>query len=228
MMIENIFGEKDYHTVEWKGECNGQVRIHTDLQAPLNRLIASAKTEGINLAVASGYRSFDRQVQIWNEKCLGKRPVLDEQGQPFVVDKMKDEELVPAILRWSALPGASRHHWGTDLDVYDAAAIPPGYQVKLETQELEKYFQRLESWFQVALLPHYFFRPYQTDRSGISPEWWHISYLPIATQYEEKLTYLTLREKLERSDFERKQYVLNHLEELFHRFVVNFDRSPIR
>ncbi len=37
-----------------------------------------------------------------------------------------EAERVAAILVWSALPGASRHHWGTDCDVIDAAALPPG------------------------------------------------------------------------------------------------------
>ena len=38
-------------------------------------------------------------------------------------------------MRWSAIPGSSRHHWGTDLDVYDAAAVTPDYQVQLTPQE---------------------------------------------------------------------------------------------
>ena len=33
---------------------------------------------------------------------------------------------IDAILCWSALPGGSRHHWGTDCDVIDAAALPAG------------------------------------------------------------------------------------------------------
>ena len=35
------------------------------------------------------------------------------------------------ILEWSALPGASRHHWGSEFDVFDLAALPEGYRVQL-------------------------------------------------------------------------------------------------
>ena len=37
-----------------------------------------------------------------------------------------------AILLWSALPGASRHHWGTDFDVFDRAAVPPDYRAAVD------------------------------------------------------------------------------------------------
>ena len=40
--------------------------------------------------------------------------------------QLSPAERIEAILRWSALPGASRHHWGTDLDLIDAHAIQPG------------------------------------------------------------------------------------------------------
>ena len=39
---------------------------------------------------------------------------------------------------WSALPGASRHHWGTDFDVYDKAKIEStGKKLELIPEEYE-------------------------------------------------------------------------------------------
>jgi len=38
---------------------------------------------------------------------------------------------VRAILHWSALPGASRHHWGTEIDVIDRAALADGRKAQL-------------------------------------------------------------------------------------------------
>ena len=46
-------------------------------------------------------------------------------------------ERIEAILPWSALPGASRHHWGTDVDLIDRKATPPGYRVQLTPEEFE-------------------------------------------------------------------------------------------
>ena len=50
-----------------------------------------------------------------------------------------------AILVWSALPGASRHHWGTDLDVFDRAVQPPGEPLELLARHYEPggRFERL-------------------------------------------------------------------------------------
>jgi len=52
-----------------------------------------------------------RQAEIWNAKAAGLRPVLDANEQPIDTGTLSERELVFAILRWSALPGASRHHW---------------------------------------------------------------------------------------------------------------------
>ena len=70
-----------------------------------------AEQAGQTLAVASAYRGFDRQLSIWNAKARGEKPVLDLAGQAIDLDCLSDWDRVQAILTWSALPGASRHHW---------------------------------------------------------------------------------------------------------------------
>ena len=42
---------------------------------------------------------------------------------------------VETILLWSALPGASRHHWGSDIDVADGHVMARGYQPQLVVGE---------------------------------------------------------------------------------------------
>ena len=36
---------------------------------------------------------------------------------------MDDEAAIDKIIEYSTLPGTSRHHWGTDIDIIDAG--PP-------------------------------------------------------------------------------------------------------
>ena len=100
------------------------------------------------------------------------------------------EEILHAILRWSALPGASRHHWGTDVDVYDAAAVPKGYQVQLTPEEVNPggMFGPLHEWLDHAKMQFGFYRPYDEDRGGVSPERWHLSFGPCAKECYEALT----------------------------------------
>ena len=71
----------------------------------------AALADGINIGIASSYRSFERQTQIWNRKYRGENVVLDSNGLPISAwDQLSEQERIFAILRWSALPGASRHH----------------------------------------------------------------------------------------------------------------------
>ncbi|MEE8192443.1 MAG: M15 family metallopeptidase, partial [Gemmatimonadales bacterium] len=98
------------------------VPVHRDVVMPLHQLRDAAGKAGFDLQMLSGFRSFEQQLSIWNRKALGKLAVLDSNAVPLDIEKLSEKELVFAILRWSALPGASRHHWGTDLDVYDANA----------------------------------------------------------------------------------------------------------
>ena len=86
---------------------------------------AAAAADGIDLVAFSSFRDFDRQLAIWNGKFRGERPMQDRAGRPLDALALTPAERVAAILWWSALPGASRHHWGTDIDVMDAARCPP-------------------------------------------------------------------------------------------------------
>ena len=131
-----------------------------------------------------------------------------------------------SILRWSALPGASRHHWGTDSDVFDAAARPEGYEVELVPSEYEDDgpFAPFSRWLddQIARGESFgFFRPYDRDRQGVAPERWHLSYAPLARYYMELLTPDLLRRTVREADMMLKDAVLERLEEVFTRFVTN-------
>ncbi len=106
-------------------------RTHRDVVEPFRSLQNDARREGFDLQILSGFRSFAHQLSIWNRKASGQLAVLDSDAAPLDIRTLTERDLVFAILRWSALPGASRHHWGTDLDVFDAAAKPDGYEIEL-------------------------------------------------------------------------------------------------
>lgn len=91
---------------------------------------------GIDLRLTSSFRDFARQMTIWNEKAQGLRPVLDSNGIAIDIGGLSEEELMWAILRWNALPGTSRHHWGTDFDCYDESTRPKDYVVQLIRKKL--------------------------------------------------------------------------------------------
>ena len=198
-------------------------RFHRSVVDPLIQLAADAEAAGFCLKVASSFRSFERQLLIWNDKAAGNRPVLDDAGLPIDIVLLSDKEKMFAILRWSALPGVSRHHWGTDFDVYDAARITPDYKLQLTLDETERGgpFEKFHQWLTTELEnnSHGFFRPYLAEVGGIAPEPWHLSYAPVANQYAIQLNETILRAKIQSTDIALKDSILENLDKIFQLYI---------
>jgi LAS superfamily LD-carboxypeptidase LdcB len=192
-----------------------QVYVQPLVHQAFSALQAQAKKAGIDLQIASGHRTYARQLLIWNEKVLGKRMVRDLQGHPLHPQDYPPEELMSSILRWSALPGASRHHWGTDLDVYDAAALDQA-ELQLTVEEAQTTFGQLHAWLDEYLPASEFFRPYQKLRQGVAPEPWHLSFAPLAEQYQAQYTWEIFVENLRQApDLLLREHVLAQGPQIF-------------
>lgn len=222
-------------------ELTGRARTHViELQQPTSVLhyevVASflamrdaAASEGIDLTARSSFRDFDTQLGIWNRKWRGELTIFDRRGRVLERSRIADADCVDAILCWSAIPGGSRHHWGSDIDVIDAAAVPAGYKVQLIPAEYapDGIFNRLAAWLEANMHRFGFFRPYRNDRGGVSPEPWHLSYAAVAAPALEALSLSTLRQVIDGSAIEGKPYVLARLPEIYTRFLLAID-SPGR
>lgn len=197
------------------------VRVHRDLVEPLQTLYQKSTEAGFELAVASGFRSVERQCEIWNAKAQGIRPVLDDAGGPLDITTLDRDELMFAILRWSALPGASRHHWGTDIDVYDRAALPKGQSLQLTVAECQGPFAHFHQWLDLELADPdaQFFRPYVSPIGGVAPEPWHLSFAPKAAECQRELGKDQLLGLLIGMDILLKDEVIRHFDEIYERFV---------
>lgn len=179
-----------------------------------------AAEDDIQLAICSAYRPFDRQLAIWNAKASGKHAVLDSNEQAVDIKGITDDELVDLILLWSALPGASRHHWGTDIDVFDAKQVAAG---DLRLVEAEYSHQgpcaRLHRWLVIHAEEFGFYFPFQLGKSAVSPEPWHISYFPVSQTLLPQFNPLALAKLIENSDMLLKRAVLARLDTLVEKYV---------
>jgi LAS superfamily LD-carboxypeptidase LdcB len=202
-----------------------QCVLHARAGQALLAMRNEARLAGINLYVVSAFRDFNRQLAIWSAKFNGERPLLDPSGVEINRAKLYESALIDAILIWSALPGASRHHWGTDIDVLDAAALEPGARAQLVPEEyaVGGRFERLNGWLESNMGRFGFFRPYATFRGGVQPEPWHLSYAEVATPALQVLSVDVLREAIEEADMPGKQTVLARLPELYERYVLAVD-----
>ncbi|MCU0869921.1 MAG: M15 family metallopeptidase [Burkholderiales bacterium] len=202
--------------------------VHRDTAAALRAMHAAARADGFELRVASGFRDFDRQAAIWNAKWRGERVLLDPVGVPLDAAALSPHQRVDAILDWSALPGASRHHWGSEVDLFDAAALPEGAVPDLVPAEFTAGgpFAPLFAWLVEHAATFGFFRPYATDRGGVRPEPWHWSHAPVAAQALAALDATLLADALRAAPIDGLEHVLPRLSALHARYVLAVDAPP--
>ena len=192
-------------------------------------LRSAALRDGLAVAAASSFRPFERQLAIWNDKFLGRRSLLDREGRALERARLAEAQIVQAILQWSALPGASRHHWGTEIDVFDRNTLAAG-QPQLVPAEFAPggAFSALEQWLQQHAERFGFFRPYDRDRGGVAPEPWHLSFAPVSCQALQALTLEVLDEALNGVDLAGASVVRSQLPDIYERYVLAVAAPPAR
>jgi LAS superfamily LD-carboxypeptidase LdcB len=195
--------------------------LHPQAAAALRALRAAAARDGIDLQAVSGFRDFGRQLAIWNGKYRGQRALLDAASRPLRAADLDEAQRVAAILVWTALPGASRHHWGSDCDVIDHASLERGAAVELLAADYAPggRYARLSRWLTAHAHEFGFFQPYDRDRGGVQPEPWHLSYAPVAGPALAALDPQLLRDALASAALDGHALVEARLAELYDRYV---------
>ncbi len=217
LTVEMLTGRSTDHLVT----LGGSHRLQFNATKAFLAMQQTATKAGFKLQSASAFRDFSRQQLIWNEKFTGLRPVLDTHSQPLDISQLSEGELCEAILHWSALPGASRHHWGTEIDVYDPLRIPTGQTLQLEPWEYEAggYLAELNDWLTENMSTFDFYRPFTAIDAGVAYEPWHISYWPLAHEAEQLLTPEVIKQVLQQEEIYGKNWLINNLNYVFERYI---------
>ena len=131
----------------------------------------AAKKDGILLQIVSGYRSYDRQKSIWNRKFKTNK-----------ANGLSPEENIQKIIEYSTLPGTSRHHWGTEIDLIDGSKKREGDVLVAEKFHGHGPYVRMKEWMDLNAAKYGFYLPYtqNPDRPGFYYEPWHYSYAPLS------------------------------------------------
>lgn len=191
--------------------------VHKLVYEPFCELCEAARKDGFTLSPFSAFRDFETQLRIWNKKFDGSKPLYDIHGVPRNYAQLTPNEVVSCILNWSALPGGSRHHWGTEIDVVDLTLAPKGYRVALLPYETAPggVFHSLHLWLDEHIEQYGFFRPYKVYQGGMYPEPWHLSYWPVSKIAFEELTLEILEKTLQQVHMQGKDLVLARLPEIY-------------
>lgn len=167
----------DFIQIEKKYASRAGMRLHKQTYEAFLNMRKAAAEEGIQLKILSATRPFDHQKRIWESKWSGARQV---DGKPLPKSHPDPKQRALKILEYSSMPGTSRHHWGTDIDIN---ALNNAYFDK--GNGLKEY-----EWL-VKNAPGFgFCQPYSpkgTERpDGYNEEKWHWSYLPISKALTEQ------------------------------------------
>ena len=214
-----LTGHDDSHII-WLDESTG---IHQQALSAWKAMSEEAKMAGFELKIASGYRGFNRQLAIWNRKFSGQLAIKNQQGETLDVHTMTVQEVVKAILYFSALPGASRHHWGCDIDIYATNTLPDKQKLQLEPWEFSENgpFDSLSKWLTKNARRFDFYFPYDKFRGGVAIEPWHLSYWPIAQHGERLLTIDCLESVISSADILGKNEIMENLSNIYQDYIQN-------
>lgn len=142
-----------------------QIYLRREAYEAFKKMAEDASKEGIRFKIISATRSFDHQKAIWQRKW--------DDGK---YRHLSDREKALAILKYSSMPGSSRHHWGTDIDLnslnnewFDKAEGKTMYEWLVNNAHTYGYYQ--------------VYTNKENGRTGYAEERWHWSYLPLAEQF---------------------------------------------
>jgi LAS superfamily LD-carboxypeptidase LdcB len=202
--------------------------LHRAAVRPFVAMRDAALHDGFDLFPVSSFRDFGRQRAIWNAKFRGERPAQDRDGRPVDMGTLDPGARVETILLWSALPGASRHHWGTDVDVADGRVMAAGYSPRLEVAEYRRGgpFAALSDWLGQNMRRFGFYRPYTRRGRGVQPEPWHLSYAPVARVALARMSTALLEQAIAGSGVDGEEEILARLPAIRARYVLDVDAPP--
>ncbi|NAY92467.1 D-alanyl-D-alanine carboxypeptidase family protein [Muricauda sp. JGD-17] len=189
--------EVDYSTGELMGKADIElfgegINLRKEAYEAFVKMKKAAYSDGFDIKMISSYRDFYRQEGIWERKYL--RFTEDSGIAPL--------EAIDKIIEYSTIPGTSRHHWGTDIDIIDGYPKVSGDVLVPEKFESGGPFESFKLWLDQHSEEYGFYLVYTDDprRRGFKYEPWHYSYAPLSipmlTAYR-KLNVLKLMQKEE-------------------------------
>ena len=138
--------------------------IHPVYEA-YKKMYEAALADGVKLILKSGHRTFVEQVCEWELRW--NEPRMD---MPFP----NDVEKAKFLLQYRSMPGTTRHHWGTDIDLNSFELT------YFQTREGQKIYE----WLKENAAQYGFYQPYtaieERNFIGYQEEKWHWSYKPLA------------------------------------------------
>ncbi|MEK7539429.1 MAG: M15 family metallopeptidase [Patescibacteria group bacterium] len=173
-----------------------------------------AEKNDLELNITSATRNFDYQKDLWNKKWEGVTLVDGKDLTKSIPDELERFE---KILEYSAVPGASRHHWGTDIDIN---GVTPVY---FDSEEGEKVYEWLTKNAPLFGFCQIYSQKGENRQTGYNEEKWHWSYLPLSKNFTQEYKNLIKNEDIK--GFDGDEYVFR--EDLINNYVLSINPNCI-
>ncbi len=186
------------------------IQLEKETYAAFIKMKDAAEKDGIKIKLVSGFRDFYRQLTIWNNKY-----------KKFTKEFSLDGPLaIKEIIRFSTIPGTSRHHWGTEIDVIDENFENEKNLLISKKYEEGGIFNSLKKWMDKNSEKFGFYIVYDDDinRPGFEYEPWHYTYKPVSDLYQKEFLKLDLKSiisktKLAGREFINEEFVKKYINE---------------
>lgn len=161
------------------------------------KMQAAAKKEGITIAAVSSYRSYAHQKRIWERKY-----------KTFTAQGLSPTQAIKKIIEYSTIPGTSRHHWATDIDIYDANQKHTGGILQPTNYYNNGPFCKLKEWMDEHAATYNFYLVYTDNgnRKGFKYEPWHYSYKPLSKPFLQDYKTLNIKDILQKDQLSGSKY----------------------
>ncbi|MEX0288447.1 MAG: M15 family metallopeptidase [Flavobacteriaceae bacterium] len=152
----------------------------------------AAAADGIQIQMVSSFRSFSKQ-----------RSIFERKYEKYVDQGMQPLEAIDKIIEYSTIPGTSRHHWGTDIDIIDGNKKTEGDVLVPNKFETGGPFEDFKKWMDENSESFDFYLVYTDNprRKGFKYEPWHYSYAPLSIPMLTAFRGKNILNLLEQEDF---------------------------
>jgi len=158
---------------------------------------SAARKSGLSVRVVSSYRGFNHQNLIWTRKYNRYRS-----------RQLSSQTAVNYNIRYTAIPGSSRHHWGTEIDVVDGTVKTSQYPLNTKHYHGNGMYKSFREWMDDNAHKYGFFRVYTNDytRRGFRYEPWHYSFAELAKPMLKEYTERNIQNNLKYQELLGKRY----------------------
>jgi LAS superfamily LD-carboxypeptidase LdcB len=186
-----------------------EYKVRKEVYDAFNLMQSEALKDGIDIEIVSSYRSFKHQKRIWTRKY-----------SKYISQGLSPQVAIDKIIEYSTIPGTSRHHWGTDIDIIDGSKAKPNDALLTRHFKKEGIYHALKKWLDINAGDYGFCLVYTNDseRRGFKYEPWHYSYTSTSSKMLNEFLKISLKEMLLEEEIVGSK---NFTQEFLNQYLIN-------